>query len=219
MTLATSPVGPASAGAIATGAEARIEATTFLGRAALRKHRLVKTYRHPTLDGRLRDARTRDEANLLVAARRAGVSVPVVLDIDRAEHAIVMEPIVGGTLQEALVGDGDAAALARMAALGTEIARLHDAGLTHGDLTTRNVMVPDAAVPARVVLIDFGLGAFSDEPEGRGVDLHLLEEALEATEARSHALFAAFLDAYRHGACAAAAVARLEKIRERGRYR
>ncbi len=201
------------------GAEAIIEDAVFFGLAVLRKRRPVKMYRHPNLDAQIRAERTRDEAHLLAAARRAGVPVPVVYDVDRAGASILLEPVAGATLRDMLASDGDAVAAARLAALGTLVARLHDAGLTHGDLTTSNVMVPDRAAPTSMVLIDFGLGAFSDEAEPRGVDLHLLEEALEATDQRSQALVAAFVAEYAKGRTATAALARLADIRMRGRYR
>ena len=92
---------------------------------------------------------------------------------------------------------------------------MHDAGITHGDLTTHNVLVAGE----RLVLIDFGLGQATREDEPRGVDLHLVEEALEATDGRAEALMAAFLRGYAEAECAEPVLARLEEIRRRGRYR
>lgn len=203
----------------AQGAEAVLEPAEHLGRPVLAKRRLPKAYRDARLDARLRDGRTRDEANLLLAARQAGVHVPVVYDSDRAGAVLLIEPIAGTTLREALEGDAPEVAARRLKALGLALARLHAAGMTHGDPTTSNVLVPDPADGDGVVLIDFGLGAFTEEAEERGVDLHLLEEALEATDARSHELFAAFLDGYGTGPASSGALRRLEAIRERGRYR
>ncbi|MEA3143821.1 MAG: regulating kinase and related kinase [Thermoplasmata archaeon] len=201
------------------GAEAEVAPTDWMGRATVAKRRLPKPYRHPELDARLRSERTRDEAALLLAARRAGIPVPVLYDADRAASVLVLEQVPGPTLRVALESDGDAVAAQRLGALGRAVGRLHDAGLTHGDLTTSNVLLPEPADAARLVLIDFGLGAFSEEPEPRGVDLHLVEEALAATDARHKALFAAFLDGYRAAArCAPASLQRLDDIRQRGRY-
>jgi Kae1-associated kinase Bud32 len=201
----------------ARGAEAVLEPAELLGRAVLAKRRLAKPYRDARLDHRLRDGRTRDEATVLLAARAAGVPVPLLYDADRAAACLLLEPIAGRTLRQVLEGDDDSTALRRLRRLGTLARRLHDAGLVHGDLTTSNVLVPDGADD--VVLIDFGLGAVTPEPEERGVDLHLLEEALEATEARAGALFDAFLQGYGGDGPAEATLRRLEAIRERGRYR
>ena len=207
----------AAAPAPPPGAEATLEPTVLLGRAVLAKRRIAKAYRHPSLDARLRAERTRDEAKLLLAARRAGVAVPLLYDADRATSTLALERIAGLTLQEQAERD-DAAALARrMTRLGRAVAGLHAAGLVHGDLTLRNVLVPD---PARdgVVLVDFGLGGFTQESEPRGVDLHILEEALDAMRPDAAVLFSSFLMGYTWPG-AAAALKRLDEIRERGRYR
>lgn len=215
--------------ALIHGAEAQVAPAVFLGRDVLAKRRLPKPYRHEALDARLRDERTRDEANLLMGARRAGVPVPLVVDIDRQAATLLLEHIPGDALRHRLEEDDEATAVARLHHLGTLVARLHAAGLTHGDLTTSNVLVPHAGDPASLVLIDFGLGQATRELEPRGVDVHLLEEALEATDARAEALLAAFLAGYRQEAArhaegdepldADAVFQRLEAIRLRGRYR
>ncbi len=200
------------------GAEANVSMSTWSGRDVVLKDRVPKSYRHKVLDERLRMERTRDEANLLIQARQAGVPVPIVYEVHRAEARMVLQFIPGRSLRDALPGDSEEVAAARLRLLGALTGRLHDAGLTHGDLTTSNVLVPDAA-PDGLVLIDFGLGQFSQEVEPRGVDLHLVEEALEATDARSDALMAAFLEGYVGCASAVPAVRRLDDIRQRGRYR
>ncbi len=202
------------------GAEAVVEATEWMGRPVIRKSRLVKPYRHPELDARLRNERTRDEASILFAARRAGVPVPVVYDVDRTQGAITMEPIQGPPLRDVLPNDADHLAAERMRHLGAIIAALHDADLTHGDLTTSNILVPHPEDARSLVMIDFGLGQITNEGEDKAVDLHLVEEALEATDSRAPELMHAFLDGY---AATAAhpddVLRRLEGVRERGRYR
>lgn len=202
------------------GAEATVEDAQWLGRPAVAKRRLVKPYRHPELDARLRDERTRDEANLLVAARHASVPVPIVYDVDRAQATITMSLVSGDALRTVLDADDASVAAARLGHLGTVVARLHAGGVTHGDLTTSNIMVPQASDPASLVLIDFGLGQATQEDEPRAVDLHLLEEALEATHDHAAKLMDAFLETYLVEAVRADEVMRrLEGVRERGRYR
>ncbi len=202
---------------IAQGAEARVDGNQHMGRRTVTKTRLPKAYRHPLLDARLRPTRCRDEAALLAAARKAGVPVPVVYDLDPATATLTLERIEGQPLRDVLPADNDATACQRLKALGNLTARLHAAGLTHGDLTTSNVLVPDAKQPDALVLIDFGLGQFIEEPEPRGVDLHLVEEALEATDGRAHALMAAFLEGYQWPG-RDNVLKRLDVIRDRGRY-
>lgn len=201
------------------GAEALIVPHDHAGRDAVRKVRQPRPYRHAALDLRLREERTRDEAALLLAARAAGVPVPVLYDVDRAGTTLTLERVPGPTLREALAADDEATALRRLRALGAAVGRLHDGGATHGDLTAGNVIAPAGTGPDHVALIDFGLGQMTRESEPRGVDLHLVEEALDAADARAPALVAAFLDGYGTGPARAEALRRLDDIRRRGRYR
>ncbi len=200
------------------GAEADVSDGTWMDRPAIVKARIPKAYRHPDLDAAIRADRTRDEAHLLVAARQAGVPVPVVYDIDRQGATITMERITGQPLRHVLEAEGLQASRARFTLLGRIIARLHAAGLTHGDLTTSNILVPDGR--DGIVLIDFGLGQATEEDEPRAVDLHLMEEALEATHPEATALMEDFVSSYmEHFGRATHVLKRLDDVRERGRYR
>jgi Kae1-associated kinase Bud32 len=204
-------------GVFSRGAEATLRRGTWFWRGTVAKEREAKAYRHKELDARLRQERTRDEANLLAASRATGVPVPVLYDTDRGSARLVMEEIAGTPLRDGLPSASASDAAAWMEQLGAMIGRLHAAGICHGDLTPGNVMrSPDGSL----VVIDFGLGSFSQEEEPQAVDLHLLEEALEATDARAPALMAAFLQGYSaHNPGSKPVLARLEEIRRRGRYR
>src|SRR5207302_11045061 len=95
--------GPHRAGVlIKRGAEAELRRTEFLGRAAVDKVRVPKSYRVPELDDGLRRSRIRIEARLMAEARAAGVPVPIIYDIDLVEAKIVMEYVAGPTLKEVL---------------------------------------------------------------------------------------------------------------------
>ena len=54
------------------------------------------------------------------------------------------------------------------------IARLHNCGIIHGDLTTSNMILKDN----QIVFIDFGLGKISDLVEDKGVDLLVFKKAI-----------------------------------------
>jgi TP53 regulating kinase-like protein len=132
-----------------------------------------------------------------------------------------------------------AACTAVMADVGRALARLHDAGLCHGDLTTSNMLLrpataaaaaaaaaaPGATTPApaaeqlcHVVLIDFGLSSSKAVPEDLAVDLYVLERAFLSTHPDSEPLFAAIVDAYTAAWAKGPAVAKkLEAVRMRGR--
>jgi N6-L-threonylcarbamoyladenine synthase/protein kinase Bud32 len=184
------------------GAEAEVE----LGEGIAVKRRVPKRYRLPALDERLRLERTRSEARLLSAARRAGVATPVVRDIDGT--TIAMERVEGDVLKAAL----DPGTVREA---GRAVGLLHGAGIVHGDLTSSNMVVRGD----RIVLIDFGLAQATDEIEARGVDVHVLLQTLSSAAADSEPLVAAFAEGYRAAFPGADAVLeREQEIRRRGRY-
>lgn len=197
------------------GAEAEIRKTVFLGRPAVEKARVPKAYRLERLDDDLRRTRIRSEAKLMGEARAAGVSVPILYDIDLAENRIVMEFVDGRTVKEVLdAGGPEAHRIARE--VGRIAGRLHRAGIVHGDLTTSNMIVRDH----RVVMIDFSLGGKDSSAEGRGVDMHLLREALTSSHAKALAYFRDVVSGYREilGIAAGATIAKVKDIEARGRY-
>lgn len=194
------------------GAESVVEPADVLGRTAIRKTRPAKGYRAPGLDRSLRDARTRAEARLLAQARRAGVRTPLVYAVE--SDALLLERLPGEQLKEALHRD-PARASALLRATGAAAAKLHARGLTHGDLTTSNVIVQGDDV----ALVDFGLAALNAEDEDKGGDLHVLMEALEATHADLPHAFRHVREGYRDAGGDEAVLRTLEAIVRRGRYR
>src|SRR2546425_588737 len=76
---------------IKRGAEAELRRTEFMGRAAVEKFRVPKSYRIAALDDELRRSRIRMEARLMADARAAGVAAPILYDNDRREKKGVME--------------------------------------------------------------------------------------------------------------------------------
>jgi N6-L-threonylcarbamoyladenine synthase/protein kinase Bud32 len=196
------------------GAEATVEVR---GDEVL-KQRLPKGYRHPDLDATLRRDRTVAEARLLAAAREAGVPTPLVRDVDIAEATLAMQYVGECDLAAALTPD-------RARAVGEHLARLHVAGIVHGDPTTRNVRVgggepggrADAPSAGRLFLIDFGLGFNSDHVEDYAMDLHVFEQSIEGTASNPGPLVAAVEDGYR-AVGDAAVLERLRGVEGRGRY-
>lgn len=131
---------------LSQGAEARVYEGTYLGRAAVAKHRFAKAYRHAVLDARLTRERLLGEARALARARRAGVPVPTLFFVDVPAGVLVLERVPGPTVKAWLRGRhgavaASAAAEAVAAHMGAAVARLHAAGMAHGDLTTSNMML------------------------------------------------------------------------------
>ena len=101
------------------------------------KRRVVKGYRFPELDLKLRRLRTRGEARILEKARKL-INVPRVEKVDEKKMEIDMEFIDGLKLSESL--DGMKNWREVCLEVGREIGKLHDAGIIHGDLTTSNMI-------------------------------------------------------------------------------
>ena len=176
------------------------------------KRRLPKRYRHPELDATLRRDRTVAEARLLAAARAAGVATPLVRDVDVPGATLAMQRVGECDLATALSVD-----VART--VGEQLARLHAAGIVHGDPTTRNVRVSGVGDDggARPFLIDFGLGFNSDHVEDYAMDLHVLEQSVEGTATEPERLVEAVEAGYR-SLGDPEVLDRLRGVEGRGRY-
>jgi Kae1-associated kinase Bud32 len=167
------------------GAEAKIERVNWFGKSAVRKQRIRKFYRDELLDETLRIRRTKQEAEILHAAKLAGVACPEVFYADPMSSEIIMEYVDG----ELLLGVQSNRTQARdelgpFFELGWYAARLHRNSIIHGDLTTRNIILRRNN---ELVLIDFGLSFLSDRLEDKAEDLHLLKQALKSTESSTAA--------------------------------
>ncbi|AFN03267.1 Kae1-associated kinase Bud32 [Pyrococcus furiosus DSM 3638] len=168
---------------IKQGAEAKIYLADFselyydLPIKVIVKERVSKRYRIPEIDIKLRKERTIREARILHRAKKAGVNVPYVFEVDTKNMIIVMEFIEGERLKELLEKLPIEERLEICKEIGRVIGKLHEAGIVHGDLTTSNMIMRDG----KIYLIDFGLAEFDDTLEAQGVDLHLLRRAMEST--------------------------------------
>jgi TP53 regulating kinase and related kinases len=197
------------------GAEAEILSADYLGLEAVMKVRPPKTYRHPVLDERLRSSRTKNEVRVMRDARNAGVRTPVIYDVDLKDCAITMEFIRGEKVKDVLdtrPQDADRVC----AKIGTAVAKLHDAGICHGDLTTSNmILTPDG----ELCIFDFSLGGTVAELEDKGVDMHLLERGFMSAHSGLEHAYAGLVDSYMSASSDGTAVMeRVEDIKSRARY-
>jgi Kae1-associated kinase Bud32 len=157
------------------GAEAVVHAGTWMGRDAVLKKREPRTWRHPDLDARLTKSRLSAEARLLARLARAGLPVPTLLAIDAGEGWIITSRMPGRPLFTSLREGADPAMLH---GVGVEIRRMHADGVTHGDLTTHNILWH---IEEGLSIIDLGLARITDEVETMGLDLQVLNECLKAS--------------------------------------
>lgn len=161
---------------IRKGAEASIYLSKWFEYSAIRKERLPKPYRQKALDDAIRTQRTLREASLIAKAREAGVPTPLIYFVDPKKAEIVMQNLEGKRLKEVFLEDDMALKKKLAREAGRIIAKLHSAGIVHGDLTTSNFIFYDG----RLYLIDFGLASQSNKFEDMGVDLKLIKEVLNS---------------------------------------
>lgn len=156
------------------GAEANIYPGGWMGRDVLLKERVSKSYRIEKIDHRLRKRRTKGEAKLLHLAKTCGVTTPLIYDIDKENKTITMEYIPGKPVKDVFNESGISQIKIICKKVGEKVARLHNCGIIHGDLTSSNLLLKDG----EIVFIDFGLGKISDLVEDKGTDLLVFKKAL-----------------------------------------
>jgi len=199
---------------IKRGAEAEIYLSEWMGRKVIVKKRIRKKYRIKEIDDELRKRRTKKEGVLMAGARKAGVAVPVIYDVDMDGMKITMQYVDGKSLKDCLdeMDIDEQKNVCRK--IGESIAFLHKNGIVHGDITTSNLIL----YGDNVYFIDFGLGEKSSEDEKRGVDLHLLRGAFKAAHKNSN-LFEWVFESYRRNYHGADSITKkMEEIAGRGRY-
>jgi len=134
------------------------------------KDRIPKTYRHPELDRRIITRRTKSEAKLLEKASSI-INAPRPLNLEKTK---IEMPFLNGKKLSEHLEKLDYKKISKK--IGEQIAKLHNADIIHGDLTTSNMILSGN----KLYFIDFGLGHISSRIEDKAVDLHLIKQALEA---------------------------------------
>ena len=191
------------------------EAIILLEKNKIIKKRKKKSYRIPEIDDRIRRQRTRSEAKLLTKASKL-ISIPKIIKVDQETKEIIMPFINGKKLSDYL----DKFPLKKQKEvcklIGGSTAKLHDADIIHGDLTTSNMILKDK----KVYFIDFGLGFISHKFEDKAVDIHLLKQALEAKHFKNwEILFREVLKGYSKSKDSKIVLERLGAVEKRGRYK
>ena len=136
----------------------------------INKHRVKKGYRIPELDNKLRVRRTKSEAKIINKLLNI-INVPKIIKTDKEN--IIMQYIDGKKLSEHLE-KLDYKEISKK--IGESLTKLHNQDIIHGDLTTSNMIYKTN----KLYLIDFGLGFHSHKIEDKAVDLHLIQQALNA---------------------------------------
>ncbi|UCF48995.1 MAG: Kae1-associated serine/threonine protein kinase [Thermoplasmatales archaeon] len=199
------------------GAEAKICKTKYMGFDVVKKRRIHKSYRIDEIDNRLIFYRTKEESKLMTEARKYGVSVPIIFDVDSENGIITMEYLKGNRIKDILndLTEKERHRICKM--IGESIAKFHNNKIIHGDITTSNMIYQDD----RIHFIDFGLGEKNGEIEAKGVDLHVLMEAIESTHSKYSNCFDYVLEGYKNklNDDANLVIKKIAEIVKRGRYR
>ena len=188
------------------------------------KRRLPKSYRHEKLDERLRRERVVHEARLTSEARRLGVPTPLLYDVDTRAMQLTVEHVGDADLREIVDSERHGAGERRVRVVAEHLATLHEAGIVHGDPTTRNVRVEgvrgaeaNGEPDGRTYLIDFGLGSHTDAIEDHAMDCHVFEQSLSGTATDPERLREGFEERYVEVGDPTV-IARCRDIEGRGRY-
>ena len=199
------------------GAEAKICRSEYMGFDVVQKRRISKSYRIKNIDERLISYRTKEEAKLIIEARNHGISVPIIYDVNLENGIITMEFLNGKRIKDILNDLNDDERNRICKKIGESIAKFHNNDIIHGDITTSNMILLDD----KIHFIDFGLGEKNPEIEAKGVDLHVLMEAIESTHSQYSKCFDYVLEGYKKELKEDAnlVIRKIEEIVKRGRYR
>ncbi len=175
------------------------------------KDRVSKKYRLAEIDHSLRQFRTRREAKVLDKLGKVDFSAPKLITVDDKQMKIEMEFIEGKKLRDILNNKPHVYGYE----IGKLIGQLHSMDIIHDDLTTSNMILHKD----KIHLIDFGLSFFSQKPEDKAVDLHLLERALDSKhysvrDECMNAFISGYKEVYKD---AEIVLTRLERVSLRGR--
>jgi TP53 regulating kinase-like protein len=159
------------------GAEADIYESTWNEQKikCIIKKRKEKKYRNNTLDHRIRRNRTIRESEIISQVKRFGIFTPLVYFVNTIECTIYLQYVDGRTVYSLT----DKEIIKACKEIGKIVAKLHQNGIMHGDLTTSNFILSKG----RIFTIDFGLSNRTTKPEDHAIDLRLFKEILNSAHA------------------------------------
>ena len=199
---------------ITRGAEAEVWKGRWKDRDIIIKKRVKKSYRLSELDEKIRTMRVRKEARLLSEAKKLGVPVPIIYDLNEKKTELVMQYFHGIRVMDCI----EEGINVNLEKIGEYIGKLHDDKLSHGDLTTSNILYDEDK--NEYCFIDFSLGEKESSNEYLGVDLHLLREALVSVHDDPLDLFQKVLLGHNRSCDEHEEIKHwVEKLESRGRYR
>ncbi|MGC8692297.1 MAG: bifunctional N(6)-L-threonylcarbamoyladenine synthase/serine/threonine protein kinase [Thermoplasmata archaeon] len=197
------------------GAEAKIEISRYLGMSSIKKIRIRKKYRIDEIDEKIRKERIKREAKIIHEAKKYYEFIPYIFDIDLDNGIIEMEYIEGKNLREIYnnLHEDERKIIAEK--VGIILSRLHHGKISHGDMTTSNIIYKDS----NLYVIDFSMGNLNAEIEDMSEDLHLLKESIRSSHSKFYSDFDIITETYRKNfKHAEEVIENLKKIEMRRRY-
>ncbi len=189
------------------GAEADLNKIHYLGFSAVEKRRKKKKYRIKQIDERIRKQRTKQEASMMIKARKK-TNTPFIFSIDLEKKSITMEYIEGKKAKDFFNEKSNAKIMEKIA---EQIRKMHDENIIHGDLTTSNIIIKEK----EPFFIDFGLSYTSGKTEDKAVDLLNLKKMMKATHFKNFEhLWKAFEKGYKDSEI----FKKIKEIEARARY-
>lgn len=137
---------------IKQGAEAKLYKSKFCNKECIIKERFPKLYRHPILDKYLTQQRLRSESRCIAKCRSLGISTPSLYFVDTNQNRIYMEYISNSITAKHYIDKLNStysemseiykSLLMKLSLIiGQLIFKMHSANITHGDLTTSNILI------------------------------------------------------------------------------
>ena len=190
------------------GGESFISRQEIFGLDAIVKERMRREYRIKEIDIKINNSRMKRELSILSALRKTGIMTPLIYFADYDKFRIYMQYIEGKKLSTVL---NEERAREILVNVGRMVGRMHEARISHGDLTPGNIIVADD-----VYVIDPSMGEINAEIENMGVDIHLMKESLKSL-GYSH-LFRYFLLGYSEFKGSGEIIEKVREIEDRRRY-
>lgn len=213
------------------GAEAKLSVGKYLGKPTIAKERFKKNYRHSELDRTLSKERIKAECRAILKCKNIGITTPTLYLVDMQRQTIFMEYFDCSITAKDFIFKADDTLIEKLSVnIGQALAKMHSNNITHGDLTTSNILLInknkedkfyDNFDELKLVFIDFGLAHLECSAEDKGVDLYVLERALLSTHSVAEQIFPSILKAYEQSyknGCKDV-LAKFEEVRARGRKR
>jgi TP53 regulating kinase-like protein len=176
------------------GSESLIYEGYFLGIHSIFKKRISKSYRNSKLDYKINSERTVSESRIIFDALNSGVNAPAILFVDTTNFTIIMEYIEGTVVKDLLYKNNTVNLHDIGYKIGILTGKLHNANITHGDLTTNNLIMNKNN---DIFIIDFGLAKRSNDIEDFATDIHVFLRSLESVHSdKKDIIFSGFTDGY-----------------------